>query len=512
MELMVRIRHVAIYLRKSRDDGEYEDALAKHRETLVNYANKNNWTYEIYEEIASGEKIEFRPKMQELLKHIASGLYDGVLVVDIDRLGRGDFEEWGRIIKVFLLSDTLIITPQRVYDPSEESDEISLDLQSFFAKFEYKKIKKRLYGGKVSGAKKGMWTNGKPPFPYKYLRDTKEVIVDESKRPVYILIKEMFLEKDMGLVPIARWLNQNRIKLPSGKTPVEDGRSCGWESTTVHRLLIHPFHMGYVVLGKSKGSGHKKKGGKVIKQPKESWTVGKGNHEILKTEEEHQRILAKLAENNKMPSRTKQAVNPVSGLLYCKKCGCKMQFRQKTLKDGKRHFYTVCVHEYPDGTQCEQVGTKLDDDFFEALYVKIIKLNTKKMLSERDKSDAQNKLRALLETAKYDLDRTNKALKNLYEAFEMGDIPRVDFVERRAIRDKEKNELAAKIAELEVQIAVTSTGITEEQLLQLIQKFKDSWWSLETNQEKNQLLLQIVDKIIYNKWIDGTVALDVIFK
>jgi len=29
------IKHVAIYLRKSRDEGEYDDVLSKHRDTLL---------------------------------------------------------------------------------------------------------------------------------------------------------------------------------------------------------------------------------------------------------------------------------------------------------------------------------------------------------------------------------------------------------------------------------------------------------------------------------------------
>lgn len=81
------IRHVAVYLRKSRDDGEFEDVLSKHRDTLLALVSNKNWTYKLYEEVASGEKIESRKEMQRLLGHVEEQLYDGVVVMDIDRLG-----------------------------------------------------------------------------------------------------------------------------------------------------------------------------------------------------------------------------------------------------------------------------------------------------------------------------------------------------------------------------------------------------------------------------------------
>jgi site-specific DNA recombinase len=86
------IKHVAIYLRKSRDEGEYDDVLSKHRDTLLAIATAQNWTYRLYEEIGSGESIAKRNKMQQLLMHVDEGYYDGVLVMDIDRLGRGEHQ------------------------------------------------------------------------------------------------------------------------------------------------------------------------------------------------------------------------------------------------------------------------------------------------------------------------------------------------------------------------------------------------------------------------------------
>lgn len=40
------VKHVALYLCKSRDDGEYEDVLSKHRDALNSFVEKKGWSYE----------------------------------------------------------------------------------------------------------------------------------------------------------------------------------------------------------------------------------------------------------------------------------------------------------------------------------------------------------------------------------------------------------------------------------------------------------------------------------
>lgn len=47
----------------------------------------------------------------------------GVLVVEVERLARGDTSDQGRVAKTFKFSDTLIITPSKTYDPNNEYDE-----------------------------------------------------------------------------------------------------------------------------------------------------------------------------------------------------------------------------------------------------------------------------------------------------------------------------------------------------------------------------------------------------
>ena len=92
MELL----NVCIYLRKSRADREAEargegETLARHERILLDLAKKRSYNVgAIYKEIVSGETISARPVMQQVLREVESGMWDGVLVVEVERLARGD--------------------------------------------------------------------------------------------------------------------------------------------------------------------------------------------------------------------------------------------------------------------------------------------------------------------------------------------------------------------------------------------------------------------------------------
>ena len=120
-----------LYLRKSRADSEAEArgegetfgyVTKKH---LLDLCKKNlilNITA-IYREIVSGETIAARPVMQQLLQEVEQGIWDGVLVMEVERLARGDTIDQGIVAQTFKFSDTKIITPIKTYNPNNEFDE-----------------------------------------------------------------------------------------------------------------------------------------------------------------------------------------------------------------------------------------------------------------------------------------------------------------------------------------------------------------------------------------------------
>lgn len=166
------IRHVAIYLRLSRDEENLgiEQILDNHRQTLIALCNENNWSYEIFEEVASSSTIIKREQMVKLLDRVQQDYFDAVVVMDIDRLSRDEYDA-SDIKRILYQTETFIVTPYKMYDLSKDDDSLLLGITNLIASGEYKQILKRMRRGKEYAQKQGHWTNGIAPLGY--TKDTK---------------------------------------------------------------------------------------------------------------------------------------------------------------------------------------------------------------------------------------------------------------------------------------------------------------------------------------------------
>ena len=130
----------AIYLRKSRKDRDLdtqsgEDTLSRHRTQLLTLADSMTLPIgHIYQEVVSGETIAARPEMRRLLDAVEQNAWEGVLVMEVERLARGDTIDQGVVFQAFRYSGTKIITPSKVYDPENEFDEEYFEFGLFMSR------------------------------------------------------------------------------------------------------------------------------------------------------------------------------------------------------------------------------------------------------------------------------------------------------------------------------------------------------------------------------------------
>ena len=110
-----------IYLRKSRSDSpleSVEEVLAKHEKMLQDFAIRTFGQpipeENIFREVVSGETIEDRPEMKKVLSRIESKNIKGVLVVEPQRLSRGDLVDCGNIIRAFKYTGTKVLDRKSV--------------------------------------------------------------------------------------------------------------------------------------------------------------------------------------------------------------------------------------------------------------------------------------------------------------------------------------------------------------------------------------------------------------
>lgn len=240
------IKFVANYVRKSR--AESTEDLEKHRMTLERLCRAHGWKYVEYLEVGTSDSIELRPKMTQLLREVEAEYYDAVLVVDYDRLGRGDLGEQDRIKKAFQKSDTLIITPDKIYNLNDDLDDTYADFKGLCARQELKMITKRLRQGKKIGALRGDWTNGTPPFPYVYQQyqdkfNKKGLVVHPERYLIYREFVELALNNKSPR-EIATIANNRGLRTPKGYI---------WHAESIYRILIDETGLGKIISNKTEG-------------------------------------------------------------------------------------------------------------------------------------------------------------------------------------------------------------------------------------------------------------------
>ncbi|MBW4081316.1 recombinase family protein [Paenibacillus sp. S150] len=494
------IRVVAKYNRKSR--GDSEEDLVKHNYILTEMCKRNNWKYVDYPEIGSGDSIELRPVFQRLLQDIEEGLFDAVLVVDWDRLGRGDMGDTDRIKKALKRSNTLVITPGKWYDLDDDDDDFNVDAKAFIARQEYKMIKFRLNRGKKIGARLGRWTNGTPPFPYDYDPQRKSLIVNENKHTLYRFIIEAALEGHV-CDEIAWELNKQGFPSPRNKK---------WTGTTISRLLRDETHLGKIISNKSEGNGHLKKmpSAKQFKKfPKHLWVVVDNCHQPVKTQEEHNKLLYALMKRKKVPVAARAGKHALSGLVRCAICNSSLPI-YRSPKNSSR--IRACQHRDHYGNKCTNKGG-FAEIIIQEIHVKLMRLEDQ--IVNRIKDEEGDDFRIIQDAIqqKYrEIKQREEAIERIEEGFEAGVYTANRARTRKIKLESELDTLHEELAVLEKQ-SISAASITDEERLFFIREFWRTMQSSEqdNHQELNKCYKEVISSISWKKEENGPASIEINF-
>jgi len=481
------IRYVANYIRKSR--AESMEDLEKHRMILADLCDKNKFKYVEYIEVGTSDSIDMRPKISKLLKEVEDGVYDAVCVVEYDRLGRGDLGEQDRLKKAFQKSDTLIITPDKIYDLNNDIDDTYADLKGFFARQEYKMITKRLRQGKKIGSRRGQWTNGTPPFPYVYQRycekyNEKGLVIDDERYLIYRNIIQQALNGDPPK-KIAENLNRNGILTYKGNY---------WSGVTIQRLLVDETHLGKIISNKTSGDGHKNKrpNAKDVKvTPKSEWVIVENCHEAVKTQEEHDIIIELINGRKLFQTRAQQQLHAFSGLIKCERCGHSHTFYVKREKP----MMKPCWYISPLGEKCRNEGVLVS--IIEKLVLdEISKFKDSFLTDIPQEDDSLLKLQTLISEKETTLSKQKKALSLVNDAYEMGDYSREEWQERKKKRELEIQKTVDEIYEVQKRIS-KNTHVAASDRLKDLENFYNKIDIATDDATRNDLYRSIIDSIIW---------------
>ena len=470
----------AAYLRKSRKDVEAEalgqgETLARHKKKLEDYASSVGIKIsKFYREIVSGESIASRPVMQELLSDVEKGIWEGVLVVEVERLARGDTMDQGLVSQTFKYSNTKIITPLKTYDPNNEFDEEYFEFGLFMSRREYKTITRRLHNGKISSIKEGKFIAPEASYGYKKVKLKGQkgysLVIDENEDKIVKLIFEMY-SNGIGIRTISKRLLELNLKPKKSQT---------WASSTITSILTNPVYIGKIRYV-DKETTKKMIDGKITR-------VKNHNADIILVDGIHEPIIDIETWNKVQNIRKNNLVacnkidyslkNPMSTILKCELCGGSMIRRVDNRNNEERVMCKFCK---------ENVSSKMnlvEEKLIESL-IKLLK-DYKIKYKENDNSDFELALQLCLNTInslENEIELTSIQLNNTYDFFEQGIYDKDTFLVR-------SNSLKEKIVEIE----------------RNVKKVKSEKLELEKNQNNKKIMIpkleNVIDTYSYTKNID----------
>lgn len=492
-----------MYLRKSRADMQAEakgegETLARHERILLDVAKRNKIVIsDIYREVVSGETIASRPVMQRLLSEVEQGMWDGVLVVEVERLARGDTIDQGIVSQAFKLSNTKIITPTKTYDPNNEFDEEYFEFGLFMSRREFKTINRRLQQGRVSSIREGKYLGSVPPYGYLRQKLEKEkgytLIPHPEQAPVVKMIFELYVYGEagerFGPTKIARKLNS--LKIP--------GYKIEWTRPTIRQIIINPVYIGKICWLRRPRRKKSLDGVLIKSRPNgrpEEIMIFDGMHEAIISEDLFD-AAQEIIKTNPIAVAPHQSPmkNPLCGIVYCGLCGRRML--RKPNKNDTLPASLICPF-----INCKNIGNRLDEveetlfSIIEKWYSQLIVEPDKQKLIPVDIGIIEKNMQRL----DADLDDFKKQLSKAHDFLELGVYDTDTFLSRTNILKEKIESSNNQKKELQNEIEKIYNYEKEKKSVKpKLDKLIKIYNATQNPAEKNELIRTVIDKIIYFK-------------
>jgi DNA invertase Pin-like site-specific DNA recombinase len=484
------------YLRKSRTDDptlDVAEILARHETILDEWAEKHFGAKvpeeNKYREVVSGETIDSRPELLKLLKRIESPIIKAILIVEVQRLGRPDLEDIGRLSKLFRYTNTLIITPQKTFDLRNEYDREAFERELMRGNEYLEYTKKIMNRGRLLSVQQGNFIGQKAPYGYE-----KTIIMEgkkkchtlkpvEAEADVVRMIFDMYVNKDMGRVRIAHHLNELGVPTRTGGL---------WAQDTIKTMLENDHYIGKVRWNWRKTVNIIEDG--EVKQVRPKTKVGEylvydGKQPAIVSEELFMAAREKQGRNHRAKPETKVR-NPLAGLLFCQ-CGRAMSMR--TYKSHNAEPRLLCDNQkYCGTTSClhREIMDRVRDTLKQC--IKDFEVRIK-----NNDNDSAKMHENLIKRLKLKLEELNKKELNQWEKYSEEEMPKEIFEKLNEKVLKEKDEIQQALCK--AYESMPEPIDYEEQLL----RFKDALNAFDdpnvSAEKKNKLLKACIERIDYHR-------------
>lgn len=494
----------AMLLRKSREDEEAEaegqyETLRYHEQQLNRLADGLGITiaeHDVYRELTSGEILANCHDVMRLIRAVSTGMYAGVLVVDSQRLTRGDPVDRGTILSAFTYSHTLIITPRRFFDPTDDNDMFMLEIELLFGRRELGTINYRFANGKINKSNDGQYLGARAPFGWdKVVVDRRKTLRPNADAPMVVQWYEDLAAGRTTCSRIADDLNARGIPSPTGAL---------WTALTVSQIIRNPVNKGYVRWGAQKTitefTADFQKVKRRVRADEDEVVLKKGLHEGIVSEELWAAAVANITHETRA-RRGFERRDPLAGLLVCAGCGRGMH--RVTCGEGIPERYT---HPRVNRRECWQTGSSIAE-VMELLSNSLQEVCADMAVADdsgEDERQATIKRADLLEA---DAKEAQAGIERLFRLVEKGFIEDEDFYARKVRLDERIKEDRRQAAMLRGE----AEGMldTEQRVVYLRQAIAEIENYEGRAREVNEVLKRLLERIEYRKEKGGKPHIEV---
>lgn len=311
-----------IYLRKSRQDDPretVEEVLMKHESMLQEYAEKELGgpipEANIYREVVSAESIDGREEVQKVLARIEDPAIKGVLVVDPQRLSRGDLEDCGRLIADFRYTNTEVVTPMMTYHLENKMERRFFQDELLRGRDYLEYVKEVLRRGRENAAKRGCYVPPRPPYGFDIIKKGKDRTLEANADADAVrLLFDMYVKDGLALGAIARKLDDMGYKPPEGDS---------WARRSLRDMLANVHYIGKVKYNDRQSVTVLEDGERLQKtrrRPQDEVIISEGLHDGIVPVEVFEAAQTRL-KNTPRNGHGGDLVNVLAGVLVCGSCG-----------------------------------------------------------------------------------------------------------------------------------------------------------------------------------------------
>lgn len=316
------VNEIIIYLRKSRAERNesVEEVLARHEKILQDFAiqtfGQKIPEENIYREVVSGETLDERVEIKKVFNRLEKENIKGLLVVEPQRISRGDMLDCGRVVRILKYTETLCVTITKTYDLNNKFDKELFEAQLLQGNKYLEYTKEILDRGKALSIREGKYIASTPPFGYdkKALDKGFMLVKDKEEAPIVETIYNLFVDENLSTLEISNYLNKHQMKPKKNEL---------WDDQMVRHVLKNEVYYGSLAWGK-RPVVRKLIDGELTKfrVSSDEYMLVRGMHEAIVTKEKWDLAQEKIKGHRSARNPiSRELKNPLAGLVFCEKCG-----------------------------------------------------------------------------------------------------------------------------------------------------------------------------------------------